>query len=107
MCKRGYTEIVGMLLAHGADVNGINGHRTPLEAACYSNHQECALLCLTYGAAVDQVSIDYANSDRKGSICDHLRVIIESDVRLYVTPESHPRRGRLNDVVPLIASFIV
>ena len=41
------------------------------------------------------------------SICDRLRVIVESDVRLYVTPESHPRRGRLNDVVPLIASFIV
>ena len=54
-----------------------------------------------------KTAFDYANSDRKGSICDHLRVIVESDVRLYVTPESHPRRGRLNDVVPLIASFIV
>ncbi len=60
-----------------------------------------------YGKTAFDYANARANSTRKRSICDRLRVIVESDVRLYVTPESHPRRGRLNDVVPLIASFIV
>ena len=66
----------------------------------------CSMRCMSPDR-FEMTAFDYANFKRKRSICDRLRVIVESDVRLYVTPESHPRRGRLNDVVPLIASFIV
>ena len=73
---------------------------------CFVCSQNLGTLCLLKDG-FGKTAFDYANSDRKRSICGHLRVIVESDVRLYVTPESHPRRSRLNDVVPLIASFIV
>ena len=85
----------------------------PLHLACDYGKIKVALKLIERGAdpyvkdRFEMTAFDYANFKRKRSICDRLRVIVESDVRLYVTPESHPRRGRLNDVVPHIASFIV
>jgi len=89
----------------------------PLHIACGAGRKNVALKLIEYGAnpylmdRYGKTAFDYANarpnSSRKRVICDRLRVMVESDVRLYVTPESHPRRSRLNDVVPLIASFIV
>ena len=88
-----------------------------MHIACGAGRRKVALTLIERGAnpylmdRYGKTAFDYANaranSTRKRSICDRLRVIVESDVRLYVTPESHPRRGRLNDVIPLIASFIV
>ena len=77
-----------------------------LHDRCFVCSQNLGTLCLLKDG-FGKTAFDYAKSKRKRSICGHLRVIVESDVRLYVTPESHPRRSRLNDVVPLIASFIV
>ncbi len=88
-----------------------------MHIACGAGGKKVALQLIERGAnpyLIDRygkTAFDYANarpnSSRKRSICDRLRVMVESDVRLYVTPESHPRRSRLNDVVPHIASFII
>ena len=88
-----------------------------MHIACGAGRRKVVLTLIERGAnpylmdRYGKTAFDYANarpnSSRKRSICDRLRVMVESDVRLYVTPESHPRRGRLNDVAPLIASFIV
>ena len=89
----------------------------PLHIACGAGRRKVVLTLIERGAnpylkdRYGKTAFDYANaranSNRKRVICDRLRVMVESDVRLYVTPESHPRRSRLNDVVPHIASFIV
>ena len=88
-----------------------------MHIACGAGRREVALTLIELGAnpylkdRYGKTAFDYvnlrANSNRRRPIRGRLRVMVESDVRLYVTPESHPRRGRLNDVVPLIASFIV
>ena len=125
-CRTGFAEAVVALLEGGDNINRstVDGDLEssyegglPLHIACGAGRRKVALTLIERGAnpylmdRYGKTAFDYANaranSTRKRSICDRLRVIVESDVRLYVTPESHPRRGRLNDVVPLIASFIV
>ena len=121
-CRTGFAEAVVALLEGGDNINRstVDGDLEssyegglPLHIACGAGRRKVALTLIERGAnpylkdGFGKTAFDYANSDRKRSICGHLRVIVESDVRLYVTPESHPRRSRLNDVVPLIASFIV
>ena len=88
-----------------------------MHIACGAGRRKVVLTLIERGAnpylkdRYGKTAFDYANaradSNRKRVICDRLRVMVESDVRLYVTPESHPRRSRLSDVVPHIASFIV
>ena len=123
-CKGGFVEAVVALLEGGDNIDRstVDGDVSdqssydgalPLHLACDYGKIKVALKLIERGAdpyvkdRFEMTAFDYANFKRKRSICDRLRVIVESDVRLYVTPESHPRRGRLNDVVPLIALFIV
>jgi len=125
-CRTGFAEAVLALLEGGDNINRstVDGDLEssyegglPLHIACGAGRKKVALILIERGAnpylkdRYGKTAFDYANaranSTRKRSICDRLCVIVESDVRLYVTPESHPRRSRLNDVVPHIASFIV
>jgi len=123
-CKGGFVEAVVALLEGGDNIDRstVDGDVSdqssydgalPLHLACDYGKIKVALKLIERGAdpyvkdRFEMTAFDYANFKPKRSICDRLRVIVESDVRLYVTPESHPRRSRLNDVVPHIASFIV
>lgn len=58
--ERGYMEVVQVLLAHGADINEVDGERgTPLHAAMYYNRLDMARLLLHSGA-------DVSRADAKG-----------------------------------------
>ena len=120
------TEAVVALLEGGDNINRstVDGDLEssyegglPLHIACGAGRREVALTLIERGAnpylkdRYGKTAFDYvnlrANSNRRRPIRGRLRVMVESDVRLYVTPESHPRRSRLHDVVPHIASYIV
>lgn len=51
--REGHREVVRMLLAVGADVNGRGGAMTPLAAAVLRGHGQVAALLLRHGADVD------------------------------------------------------
>uniref|UniRef100_A0A1X7SKV0 Uncharacterized protein n=1 Tax=Amphimedon queenslandica TaxID=400682 RepID=A0A1X7SKV0_AMPQE len=61
-CKEGHTEIVELLLKHGADVNVINKYGdTPLSRACLKGHTEIVKLLLN----ADGININHKAADNR------------------------------------------
>ena len=56
---KGYTEIVRLLLRHGANINAIDDNdRTPLMHAIYKDSYEAALFLLEQGAETHHIDVD-------------------------------------------------
>ena len=62
---RSYKDIIEVLLAHGAAVNGRVGARyAPLQKACFSDKADIVSLLIEHGADVDATTVD----DRRTSL---------------------------------------
>ena len=73
-CKKGFTEIAGMLLASGAEVNPVhdNSMGSPLRIAVENEHIELVKLLLEKGAIFGRSSLNIANRMGKTDVVEAL-----------------------------------
>ncbi len=68
-CKNGNTEVVKLLLEHGANVNQQNENgQTPLRTACIYANSDVVQILLKHGA--DIASINFEHSENLALLCD-------------------------------------
>jgi len=79
--QRGRTEIVRILIEHGADISVSSGHKTATYMACEHGHAEIVRLLLAAGADINQTNFRGKTLLRKASqygYIDVVRVLLEA-----------------------------
>jgi len=118
-------EIIRILLAHGADVHRVSGSgNTALHVCVYACRKTSDTAICAIGVAAAQILLKhgaspYATNAEGDMVFEYatgtpaletiLRKYLAIDIRRFVlgTAEEYPRRARLRDLVPLIATYIV
>ena len=122
-------DLIRILLAHGANVHQVSASgNTALHVCVYSCTKRRSEAAISVGVTVAQLLLNhgaspYAKSGHGDTVFDDVsefelgntalgtlfRKYLAIDIRRFVlgTAEEYPRRARLRDLVPLIATYIV